>query len=211
MADWNSRGELERHFRRHRRLLRVRTVAAYDASARETIDVGTCFVYRDLGNEEPRVGYDHLETRRFVGLSDDEATILTHYRTTTWRLRASKTSTRRCTCWRMPTRPSAPRRPPTRAPRLSAPGRRATPGRRSGDSVNPSRVAAVPRRASLCRPAHARAPAHQPLCRTSRRGSRYLWSTNPNARVMLLIPLEICSVSEVRDRPRSSRPRTFSP
>ena len=80
MADWQSRAELERHFRRHRRLLRVRTVAEYDASARETIDVGTYFEYRDLGNDEPRVGYYHLETQRFVGLSDDEATILTHYR-----------------------------------------------------------------------------------------------------------------------------------
>lgn len=80
MADWRSRGELERHFRRHHRLLGVTTVAVYDASARETIEGGTCFEYRDLDSDDPCVGYYHPETRRFVGLSDDEVTILTHYR-----------------------------------------------------------------------------------------------------------------------------------
>ncbi|MDP8923148.1 MAG: hypothetical protein M3O34_09775 [Chloroflexota bacterium] len=80
MAGWRSRSELERHFRRHHRLLGVRSVAAYDASACETIDLGTYFEYRDLETGEPRVGYYHRETRRFDGLTDDETTILTHFR-----------------------------------------------------------------------------------------------------------------------------------
>ena len=80
MADWRTRGELERHFRRHHRLLGVRSIAAYDASARETIDLGTYFEYRALESGEPRIGYYHSQTRRFVGLTDDATTILTHFR-----------------------------------------------------------------------------------------------------------------------------------
>jgi hypothetical protein len=80
MADWISRSELEGHSRRHHRLLGVRSIAAYDASARETIEMGTHFEYRDLNNDEPRVGYYHRDTRRFADLTDDESTILTHYR-----------------------------------------------------------------------------------------------------------------------------------
>ena len=48
--------------------------------ARATIEVGTYFEYRDLESNELRVGYYHPETRRFTGLSDDEAIITTHLR-----------------------------------------------------------------------------------------------------------------------------------
>ena len=33
----------------------------------------------DMGSGEPRVGYYHRLTDRFVGLSDDEAIIFTHF------------------------------------------------------------------------------------------------------------------------------------
>lgn len=80
MPTWPSTSYLREHFRKHHRLLGVRTVAEYDASARETVEFGTYFEYRDLESNELRVGYYHPETRRFTGLSDDEAIITTHLR-----------------------------------------------------------------------------------------------------------------------------------
>ena len=80
MAEWQSPEHLSDHFRRHHRLLGVRTIAAYDASARAIIEVGTYFEYRDPDTAEPRVGYYEPATRRFTALSDDESTILTHFR-----------------------------------------------------------------------------------------------------------------------------------
>ena len=80
MADWRSEGYLQDHFRRHGRRLKLRTVAAYEASARETIEAGTYFEYRDLDTNTPRVGYYARATRRLTVLSYDESVILTHYR-----------------------------------------------------------------------------------------------------------------------------------
>jgi len=80
MVEWKSAEHLERHFRRHRRLLRVATVADYDASARETIEAGSYLEYRDPDTSEWRVGYYHVETGRFTGLTDDEGAIVTHFR-----------------------------------------------------------------------------------------------------------------------------------
>ena len=79
MPEWRSAEHLARHFRDHHRRLRLRSVAAYDASARETIAVGTYFEYRDLDSGDPRVGYYDRETGRFTALTSDESTILTHY------------------------------------------------------------------------------------------------------------------------------------
>jgi hypothetical protein len=78
--EWPSPAYLRRHFRSHARRLRIRTVEAFDASARETIEHGRYFEYRDLRSNEPRVGYYDPETERFTALSDDESTILSHYR-----------------------------------------------------------------------------------------------------------------------------------
>ena len=80
MAAWRSAGHLRHHFTRHRRGLRVATIAAYLASADETILVGTAFEYRDPETDAPRIGYVDPFTGRFVGLSDDEEQILTHFR-----------------------------------------------------------------------------------------------------------------------------------
>jgi hypothetical protein len=80
LPQWRSRRELERHFHTHRRLLRVRTVAQYDQSARETMDVGTHFEYRDRETGEWRVGYYDRPTERFVALTEDEEEIVSHFR-----------------------------------------------------------------------------------------------------------------------------------
>ena len=80
MADWTSRGDLEKHFRQHRRELGVSTIEEYDESARETIAAGTYFEYRDLQTDDWHVGYYDRSTRRFVALSADEFVILTHFR-----------------------------------------------------------------------------------------------------------------------------------
>ena len=55
-------------------------MAAYDASARETIELGTYLEYRDPDTNEWRAGYYHAETERFTGLTHDEAIIVTHFR-----------------------------------------------------------------------------------------------------------------------------------
>ena len=80
MADWRSREELEGHFRQHRRALGIATVEEYDASARDTIAVGTYFEYRDLRTDDWHVGYYDRATQRFTGLNADESLLLTHFR-----------------------------------------------------------------------------------------------------------------------------------
>ena len=57
MPTWPSSSYLREHFRKHHRLLGARTVAEYDASARETIEAGTYFEYRGLESGGLRVGY----------------------------------------------------------------------------------------------------------------------------------------------------------
>ncbi len=80
MAAWRSTEHLQDHFVRHRRRLRVASVAAYVTSAEETIRVGVYFEYRDPETDEPRVGYYDEVGHRFVGLTDDETAIVTHFR-----------------------------------------------------------------------------------------------------------------------------------
>ncbi len=80
MAEWRSSQHLARHFQDHHRRLRVRTIAAYDASARATIEVGTYFEYRDLDSGDDRIGYYDRRARRFTALTSDGEIILTHYR-----------------------------------------------------------------------------------------------------------------------------------
>ena len=47
MADWKTPRHLEDHYELHRGELRVRSLAEYDASAQETIALGTRFTFRD--------------------------------------------------------------------------------------------------------------------------------------------------------------------
>jgi hypothetical protein len=80
MAEWKSRAHLEDHFGWHRGELRVRSVEEYDASAQETIVLGTPLTYRDPITKEPRVGYFHRESSRFSA-TDLDGFIRTHFQT----------------------------------------------------------------------------------------------------------------------------------
>jgi hypothetical protein len=78
MAEWKTRQHLEDHYSRHRGQIRARSIAEYDASAQETIVLGQRFEYRDGRTNEPRIGYYHRDTARFVGCDVDEL-IRTHH------------------------------------------------------------------------------------------------------------------------------------
>ena len=80
MATWMSQAHREDHYVRHRGELRVRSIEEYDASADEAVLNGTPFTYRDPITTEPRVGYFHRETSRFVAV-DLDGIIRTHYLT----------------------------------------------------------------------------------------------------------------------------------
>jgi hypothetical protein len=80
VAAWKTRRHLEDHFAWHRGELHVRSIDEYDASAQATITIGTPFTYRDPVTREPRIGYFHRETSRFVG-TDLDGLIRTHFQT----------------------------------------------------------------------------------------------------------------------------------
>jgi hypothetical protein len=78
MADWRSEQHRRGHFEDHRGPLHVRSIEEYDASADETIALGEEFTYRERWNGEPRIGYFHRETSRFVAMDLDGVT-RSHY------------------------------------------------------------------------------------------------------------------------------------
>jgi hypothetical protein len=80
MAEWKTKEHLDDHYGWHRGELGVRSIAEYDASAQETIAVGTPFTYRDPVTKEPRIGYFHRATSRFVA-TDLDGFSRTHFRT----------------------------------------------------------------------------------------------------------------------------------
>jgi hypothetical protein len=80
VAEWKSRRHLDHRFQRHGRDLDARTVEAYDASAREVVEVGTFFEFRDPDTGEWRVGYYDRANERLTILTDDEAMIVSHFR-----------------------------------------------------------------------------------------------------------------------------------
>jgi hypothetical protein len=82
--EWKSQRHLREHFRDHRRKLGLRTLAAYDRSAKITIEVGTRFNYRDRQTGEWRIGYYDRTTERFAAFSVDEQDILSHFRCPEW-------------------------------------------------------------------------------------------------------------------------------
>jgi hypothetical protein len=80
MAEWRSEELLATHFHRHGRRLRCATIEQYDASARETIEVGIQFEYRDPDSGAWRMGsYDRL-SQRFTATNEDGVLMLTHFR-----------------------------------------------------------------------------------------------------------------------------------
>jgi hypothetical protein len=80
MAAWKTPEHLTDHYGWHRGELRVRSVAEYDASAQETLLLGTPFTYRDPVTGEPRIGYFHRATSRFVS-TDLDGYVRTHFQT----------------------------------------------------------------------------------------------------------------------------------
>jgi hypothetical protein len=82
--EWKSQHHLREHFRDHGRKLRLRTLAGYDESAKNTIEVGTRFNYRDRQTGEWRIGYYDRTTERFTAVSDDEQNIVSHFRCPEW-------------------------------------------------------------------------------------------------------------------------------
>ena len=54
--------------------------AQYDASAQETIAIGTRFTFREPRTNERRIGYYHRDSARFT-LTDIEGFIRSHFRT----------------------------------------------------------------------------------------------------------------------------------
>lgn len=80
MAAWKTEAHLEDHFGCHHRELRARSIAQYDASAQETIQLGVQFTYRERRTNERHIGYFHRETSRFTATTLD-GLIVTHFRT----------------------------------------------------------------------------------------------------------------------------------
>jgi hypothetical protein len=82
---WASQGKLIQHYRKHWHQVQgvgspgVFTIDDYDRSARETIAVGTPFTYVDRGSQLRRIGYYDRRTDRFTAVTEDGATIPTHY------------------------------------------------------------------------------------------------------------------------------------
>ena len=80
MAQWKTEAHLVDHYHRHRGRLRCRSVAAYDASAQETLAIGVRFTYIDPGNGDPRIGYFHGDSSRMTS-TDLDGFVVTHFLT----------------------------------------------------------------------------------------------------------------------------------
>lgn len=78
-ATWAS-GSLREHFQKHGREGPFASAEAYDASARETIRLGTAFRYIDRSTNARRYGFYHGPTNRFTSLTDDTRRITTHFK-----------------------------------------------------------------------------------------------------------------------------------
>jgi hypothetical protein len=76
---WIHQAELLKHFRKHGHKLALGTVQEYEASALDTIQVGTRFTFEDPAKGRKRVGYYDKVTNRLTVVSDDELFILSHY------------------------------------------------------------------------------------------------------------------------------------
>jgi hypothetical protein len=78
-ATW-APGQLEAHFQKHGREGPWASESVFDASARETIKIGTAFTYRDREANTEHLGFYHRESNRFVGLTRDGRRITTQFR-----------------------------------------------------------------------------------------------------------------------------------
>ena len=79
MAAWKSEQHLHDHYRDHAAEFPGASLADYNASAEQTLDVGTYFEYFDDFTEEWRTGCYHRETGRLTILDDNDR-IVSHFR-----------------------------------------------------------------------------------------------------------------------------------
>ena len=78
-ATW-APGQLKAHVDKHGREGPWATEAEYDASARDTIKIGTTFTYMDRESNAERLGFFQKETNRFSGVTRDGRRITTHFK-----------------------------------------------------------------------------------------------------------------------------------
>jgi pyocin large subunit-like protein len=78
-ATW-APGQLRSHFAKHGKEMPWHSEAEYDASARETIRIGTTFTYQDRESDAERLGFYHRESNRFTAVTRDGRRIPTHFR-----------------------------------------------------------------------------------------------------------------------------------
>jgi hypothetical protein len=78
VAAWTSEQHLRDHFKNHAWELPGCTFADYEASSKQTLDVGTYFEYSDPDAGTWRIGCYDLATRRFTVLDEDER-IVSHF------------------------------------------------------------------------------------------------------------------------------------
>ena len=78
-ATW-APGQLRAHFEKHGKEGPWASESEYDASARETIRVGTAFTYVDRESNAERLGFFQKESNRFVGVTRDGRRITTQFK-----------------------------------------------------------------------------------------------------------------------------------
>ena len=78
-ATW-APGQLQAHVVKHGREGPWASEADFDASARETIRIGTAFTYLDGTSHAERLGFYHRESNRFVSVTRDGLRITTQFK-----------------------------------------------------------------------------------------------------------------------------------
>jgi hypothetical protein len=78
-ATW-APGQLRAHFEKHGREGPWSSEASFDASARETIRIGTAFTYVDREADVERLGFYHRDSNRFAGVTADGRRITTQFK-----------------------------------------------------------------------------------------------------------------------------------
>ena len=78
-ATW-APGQLRAHVEKHGKEGPWASEAEYDASARETIRIGTAFTYQDRESNAERLGFYHRDSNRFTAVTRDGRRITTQFR-----------------------------------------------------------------------------------------------------------------------------------
>jgi hypothetical protein len=73
-------GQLQDHFEKHGSEGPWASESVYDASARETVSIGTRFTYVDRATNAERLGFFDKPGNRFTSVTNDGRRITTHFR-----------------------------------------------------------------------------------------------------------------------------------